>query len=54
MCSSIHSGKGTVGTVKTMSGMVLLLRVLQQGKNVGVVVRGMQGMRDGSMAVRRR
>lgn len=53
VCSSIYSGKDTVGTVRTMSGMVLVLRVLQQGKNVGVVVSGMQGMRGSSMAMRR-
>lgn len=54
VCSSIHSGKDTVGTVRTMSGMVLVHRVLQQGKNVGVVVRGMRLVRGSSLGVRRR
>ena len=54
MCSSIHSGKDTVGTVRTMNEVALVLRVLQHRDDVGVVVSGMRGMRDGSMAVRRR
>lgn len=54
MCSIIHSEKNTVGTVRTMNEVALVLRVLHRRDDVGVVVSGMRGMRDGSMAVRRR
>ncbi len=54
MCSIIHSEKDTVGTVRTMNEVALVLRVLHRRDDVGVVVSGMRGMRGSSLAVRRR
>ena len=54
VCSSIHSGKDTVGTVRTMSGMLLIHRFLQRNEDVGAVVRGMRVVRGSSLTVRRR
>lgn len=54
VCSIIHSGKDTVGTVRTMSGMLLIHRFLQRNEDVGAVVRGMRVVRESSLTVRRR
>lgn len=54
VCSIIHSEKDTVGTVRTMNEVALVLRVLHRRDDVGVVVSGMRGMRGSSLAVRRR
>ncbi len=54
MCNNIHRGKDTVEAMGTMNEGALVLRVLHRRDDVGVVVSGMRGMRDGSMAVRRR
>lgn len=52
--NNIHRGKNTVGTVRTMSGMLLIHRFLQRNEDVGAVVRGMRVVRGSSLTVRRR
>ena len=54
MCSIIHSGKDTVGTVRTMNEVALVFRVLHRRDDVGVVIVIVQVVRHDSMAVRRR
>ena len=52
--NNIHRGKNTVGTVRTMSGMLLIHRFLQRNEDVGAVVRGMRVVRASSLTVRKR